>query len=49
MFSNFKLTDVTSINLYLAGTTAAVQPLIDAVWALDRSDDVSSLLALTRP
>lgn len=25
------------------------QPLIDAVWALDRSSDVSSLLALTRP
>jgi 2-methylcitrate dehydratase PrpD len=26
-----------------------VQPLIDAVWSLDCSDDVSALLALTRP
>ena len=29
--------------------TYNAQPLIDAVWALDRSSDVSSLLALTRP
>ncbi|MFM7551363.1 MAG: hypothetical protein ACKO7Q_00735, partial [Actinomycetota bacterium] len=29
MFSNFKLTAAESINLYLAGTAAAVQPLID--------------------
>lgn len=29
MFSNFKLTGAASINLYLAGTAAAVQPLID--------------------
>ncbi len=32
MFSNFKLTGNASINLYLAGTTAAVQPLIDAAF-----------------
>ncbi|MGI9117354.1 MAG: hypothetical protein ACR2JV_06935 [Gaiellales bacterium] len=32
LFSNFKLTDPSSINLYLAGTTAAVQPLIDAAF-----------------
>ncbi len=32
LFSNFKLTDVTSINLYLGGSTAAVQPLIDAAF-----------------
>lgn len=32
MFSNFKLTNTTNINLYLGGTTAAVQPLIDAAF-----------------
>ena len=32
MFSNFKLTAETNINLYLGGTTAAVQPLIDAAF-----------------
>ena len=32
MFSNFKLTGETSINLYLGGSTAAVQPLIDAAF-----------------
>jgi hypothetical protein len=32
MFSNFKLTANASINLYLGGTTAAVQPLIDAAF-----------------
>ena len=32
MFSNFKLTAETSINLYLGGSTAAVQPLIDAAF-----------------
>ena len=26
-----------------------IQPLIDAVWALDRSDDVSTLAAMTVP
>ncbi len=26
-----------------------VEPLIDAVWTLERSDDVSKLLALTVP
>ncbi|MBM3679802.1 MAG: hypothetical protein FJW81_00430 [Actinobacteria bacterium] len=29
MFSNFKLTNPSSINLYLGGSAAAVQPLID--------------------
>jgi hypothetical protein len=29
LFSNFKLTDTDSINLYLGGSAAAVQPLID--------------------
>ena len=32
LFSNFKLTSTTNINLYLGGTTAAVQPLIDAAF-----------------
>lgn len=32
MFSNFKLTDVVNINLYLAGSTSAMQPLIDAAF-----------------
>ena len=32
LFSNFKLTGTTNINLYLGGTTAAVQPLIDAAF-----------------
>ncbi len=32
LFSNFKLTGLTSINLYLGTTTAAVQPLIDAAF-----------------
>ena len=30
-------------------TGANVQPLIEAVWALDRSGDVSSLAAMTVP
>ena len=29
--------------------TQIIQPLIDAVWALDRSEDVSSLLTLAVP
>ena len=32
MFSNYKLTDLTNINLYLGGTPAAVQTLIDAAF-----------------
>ena len=32
LFSNFKLTGLQSINLYLGGSTAAVQPLIDAAF-----------------
>ena len=32
LFSNFKLTANASINLYLGGSTAAVQPLIDAAF-----------------
>jgi|694.fasta_scaffold58894_4 hypothetical protein len=32
LFSNFKLTGNASINLYLGGTTAAVQPLINAAF-----------------
>ena len=40
---------VSNPGCYPTGSVALIRPLIDAVWALDKSGDVSSLLAMTVP